>query len=268
MNFITIISAFLISGPQQDNLTKIPCSHCHTPSGWRPLAVQMAFNHDTTHFPLTGRHQAAECIQCHPGPTAVEIHQFETAESTCQSCHMDIHFGFLGTSCGICHNSQSWEMTNWKKATDHFVFPLEGMHAQIDCEACHATGLNQISGTLSNDCYSCHVDDFMAAIDNKFHTTNQNCIQCHNTRGWVPADMSHHDLIFPIYSGKHRGEWSSCEAECHVNPADYTDFSCGLNGVCHEHNQSKMDDEHDDERGYIYESKSCYSCHPSGEKDD
>ena len=29
-----------------------------------------------------------------------------------------------------------------------------------------------------------------------------------------------------------------------------------------------MDDEHDDELDYVYESLACLSCHPDGEEDD
>ena len=267
LNFMTIVTMIMLSNPQED-LTKIPCGQCHTPTGWRPLLAVTRFNHEKTNFPLLDKHKFADCIQCHTGSTNEELHQFSNAESNCQSCHMDIHFGFLGTSCENCHNSQSWEMSNWRKATDHFAFPLEGMHAQIECTDCHGLGANQISGALTNDCFSCHMKDYNQALATGTHSENSNCILCHNTRGWTPADMSHHDLFFPIFTGKHRGEWSSCEAECHVNSSDYTDFSCGLNGVCHEHRKSKMDDEHDDERGYVYESQSCYQCHPQGEERD
>ncbi len=38
-------------------------------------------------------------------------------------------------------------------------------------------------------------------------------------------------------------------------------FSC-IN--CHEHRKSKMDDEHKNVPGYLYESTKCYQCHPNG----
>ena len=47
-------------------------------------------------------------------------------------------------------------------------------------------------------------------------------------------------------------------------PASFEVFTCL---TCHEHRRSEMDDEHDEVRGYVYESTACYSCHPDGEDD-
>ncbi len=49
------------------------------------------------------------------------------------------------------------------------------------------------------------------------------------------------------------------------SPTNYAVFECIL---CHEHNQSEMDDEHRDVSGYRYESVACYQCHPDGRADD
>ena len=68
---------------------------------------------------------------------------------------------------------------------------------------------------------------------------------------------------FPIFSGRHAGEWDTCQT-CHTQPASFEVFTCL---TCHEHRRSEMDDEHDEVRGYVYESTACYSCHPDGEDD-
>jgi hypothetical protein len=92
---------------------------------------------------------------------------------------------------------------------------------------------------------------------------------CHtSTQDWTDTDYSHDVQFFPIYSGEHQGEWTTCSAECHIEPEDFSSFSCGLNGVCHKHDQDEMDDEHEDESGYVYESSACFDCHPTGESDD
>ena len=67
-------------------------------------------------------------------------------------------------------------------------------------------------------------------------------------------------MLFPIDSGAHLGEWNSC-ADCHVVPSNYSAFECIL---CHEHNQTDMDNKHDEERDYEYLSTACFSCHPQG----
>jgi hypothetical protein len=39
-------------------------------------------------------------------------------------------------------------------------------------------------------------------------------------------------------------------------------FSCT---DCHEHNdQADLADEHDDVKGYVFQSKACFECHPKG----
>jgi hypothetical protein len=77
----------------------------------------------------------------------------------------------------------------------------------------------------------------------------------------VPSTFDHDDLFFPIYSGKHDGEWDEC-SDCHTEPTNYSVFSCI---TCHEHNQSEMDNEHREVSGYVYDSDACYNCHPNGD---
>jgi len=68
-------------------------------------------------------------------------------------------------------------------------------------------------------------------------------------------------MFFPIYSGKHRGEWSSC-TECHTNTSSYAAFSCI---DCHEHDdQNNVNDDHNGVSGYSYTSTACLNCHPDG----
>ena len=56
---------------------------------------------------------------------------------------------------------------------------------------------------------------------------------------------------FPIYSGKHRGKWSSC-SDCHITPGNYKAFECIL---CHEHsNRTEVDSKHRGVSGYAYQS--------------
>ena len=89
-------------------------------------------------------------------------------------------------------------------------------------------------------------------------TSGNSC--CSTTRSWTPATFDHDARFFPINSGRHQGTWSSCST-CHTVPGNFRAFECI---VCHEHRRSEMDDEHDDVRGYSYQSSACYSCHPRG----
>jgi hypothetical protein len=47
-----------------------------------------------------------------------------------------------------------------------------------------------------------------------------------------------------------------------VSPASFAVFECTQ---CHEHNRTSTDNDHDEVNGYVYESRSCYSCHRDGE---
>jgi len=258
----------VLAGSPQLELTDIPCSKCHTPDAWIPLNTNRTFNHSRdTLFPLEGRHRDADCLQCHPGETTVEIHAFAKARPECTTCHMDIHMNQLGSECDRCHTTETWDMSRWTNNHSHTIFTLDGMHASLECRDCHGINFDRLAGQLTTDCYMCHQQSFVAAINaiDLDHPENQNCRLCHNSRAWVPIDMSQHDSLFPIYSGAHRGKWTTCKAECHIDPTNYQLFSCGLNGVCHEHDKDKMDQKHLGEvSNYSYNSSRCYDCHSSG----
>jgi hypothetical protein len=90
------------------------------------------------------------------------------------------------------------------------------------------------------------------------------CAGCHSTSSWEGATFNHDQQFFPINSGSHRGEWTSCQ-DCHTSAGNYTDFSCL---GCHEHSQAAMNGEHDEVGGYSYNSQACLQCHPAGEAND
>jgi hypothetical protein len=94
----------------------------------------------------------------------------------------------------------------------------------------------------------------------QFPTT---CTDCHSQNAWTPSTFNHDAMYFPIYSGKHEGEWTTC-SECHTNSNNYSVFSCL---GCHPHsNQSQTNADHNGVSGYQYLSSACYACHPDGEK--
>ncbi|MFN7942612.1 MAG: NAD(P)-binding domain-containing protein [Thermoanaerobaculia bacterium] len=234
------------------------CESCHTTAAWQPAN----FNHNTTGFPLTGAHTTVECQACHASGYA-------GTPTDCYSCHRtdfdnthdpDHRAAGFPTTCETCHSTTAWEPSTF----DHSQtgFPLTGAHTTVACVQCHAAGYD---GTPS-DCYSCHRSDYEATRDPNhvaqgYPTT---CQSCHTTSAWEPATFDHDAQYFPIYSGAHRGTWSSCST-CHTVASDYSVFSCI---GCHEHDRSRMDSAHHDVGGYHYDSAACYSCHPDGRADD
>jgi hypothetical protein len=233
------------------------CESCHTTADWRPAK----FDHGQTRFPLTGAHTRTDCARCHVGG------RYAGTPTDCNSCHQANYAATTNpnhrgsgfpTTCQNCHDTGAWKPASF----DHNAtrFPLTGAHTRTDCAKCHAGG--RYTGT-PRDCYSCHQASYAG-------TTNPNhqaagfpiqCQSCHTTAAWKPASFDHDGLYFPIYSGKHRGQWTSC-SECHVSSGNYKVFECIR---CHAHsNRANVDGEHRGVNGYSYASSACYQCHRTG----
>jgi hypothetical protein len=230
----------------------LQCESCHKSSVSWEGAV---FSHEL--FQLKGIHRIIDCEDCHTN------NQYIGLSYDCVACHLEDYnqakdpehknAGF-SPDCVSCHGD---EALTWKNAVfDHNqYFEIQGAHKILDCSDCHSTGENP--PTL---CYGCHQQDFKSATDPDHISAGfpTDCEVCHFASHliWRQAVFSH---TFPIDSGKHSS--LNC-SDCHLT-ANYMVFSCIS---CHEHNEEKMDDEHDDESGYSYNTLACYSCHPSGKK--
>jgi len=278
------------------------CEDCHEQQDWLPRGLIGL--HNRSRFPLVGAHAATACRRCHPGaevgrftPTDTECvtcHQSDLARATSPD-HMAL--GWV-SDCDRCHIPTTWRGGGF----NHGTFPLTGQHKTVDCDECHTNGI--FTG-LPRDCFGCHADDFAAALDPDHPGLGfpTRCDRCHDTWGWRPADFDHgwvvgscvnchldeylatndpdhqaagfpqncescHDTInwshgtfnhsFPI-----KGPHDRACIECHLVPNNFSTFSCTH---CHKHNQQEMDDEHEDENGYVWESNACLSCHPNGKE--
>ena len=230
------------------------CTTCHTTTRW----LGATFNHGATQFPLTGAHLAVSCISCHADgvyrgkPTAcVSCHQ-QDYNQTATPPHVAAAFS---TSCTTCHTTTRWQGATFNHGTTQF--PLTGAHLTASCAACHADGVYRGKPT---SCVSCHQGDYNTTTNPNhqaamFPTT---CASCHTTTRWTGATFDHDARYFPIYSGAHRGRWTSC-ATCHTSPTNFTVFTCTN---CH--TQTSTNSDHRGVTGYQYLSTRCYSCHPRG----
>jgi len=233
------------------------CLACH-PNG----NAEDGFDHNNTGFPLTGAHLAVACIECHADGYA-------GTPTDCAACHIidynqstNPNHGGLGfpTDCAACHTTGP----GWAPATfgiHNNYYPLNGAHAQIanDCAACH----NGDYSNTPNTCAGCHLDDYnqTTSPDHQAAQFSTDCAACHSENSWEPATFDHDGQYFPIYSGKHDGEWDQC-TDCHTNPSDYSVFTCL---TCH--TNPETDDHHDGVGGYSYNSDACLACHPTGDAD-
>ncbi|MAT53475.1 MAG: hypothetical protein CMN32_03270 [Saprospirales bacterium] len=236
------------------------CATCHDAQAWSPSS----FNHDD-YFPFTGAHVAIadDCVACHNG-------DYSNTPNTCDGCHQTDYDNSsnpshtalnLPTNCDECHTTEpGWAPATFDIHDDFYV--LNGAHANIanDCAACHNGNYNN----TPNECFGCHENDYNGTTDPN-HSQAQfstDCTTCHNEDAWVPSTFDHDAQYFPIYSGKHEGEWSEC-IDCHTNPNNYAEFSCT---VCH--TNPETDNEHQGVTGYVYNSSACFACHPTGSADD
>ncbi|MFB3921310.1 MAG: hypothetical protein ACE145_06280 [Terriglobia bacterium] len=192
------------------------CEQCHTVKGWN-VTLQAVRDHQNR-FPLVGAHAAVTCDACHKGAA---VSQFQGLSTECIACHaqafmqttvLNHQAAGLPTTCQLCHTMDTW----FGAAFDHARFTgfaLTGMHAKLDCVACHVGGKFQGAGT---NCVSCHLKEF-TSTNNPNHVTAgfpQDCALCHTTATWSGAKFDHNSFsAFPL-TGAHI---SVACAQCHVN---------------------------------------------------
>ncbi|HEU4401803.1 MAG TPA: hypothetical protein VFT43_06830 [Candidatus Polarisedimenticolia bacterium] len=239
------------------------CALCHRADAWVPARISAKFNHARFGFPLEGAHARAECRACH---ASLDFSK-EKPKTACVACHADVHQGELGADCARCHSARSFiDHARMVRAHQATRFPLTGAHLAADCEDCHrlAAQGHLTYVNLPSACESCHLNDYLATTNPNHVTGNipRDCVQCHAPIAWVPARFANHDpLFFPIFSGTHRGRWTSC-SDCHTNAGNYAQFECIL---CHAHDSAtQMASNHSGVNGYQYNSQACYTCHPRG----
>jgi len=232
------------------------CEECHTPQGWTPAKFNGAlFDHNSqTGFSLV-RHSndydgsPLNCMDCHNGS------QQSFNQERCVTCHshgderaafMSEHLAEFGKACTGCHDGVD-RMHNF----DHdSIFPLDGKHAEIACQDCHA---NQNFTGTPQECVQCHAEP---SIHAGFFGVQ--CQVCHSTQAWTPAPLRMHR--FPLDHGN-QGE-VACEV-CHS--ARYIEYTCY---GCHEHDPAGTEEQHRKEEIAPTELMQCAKCHPTGQKEE
>lgn len=181
---------------------KSGCETCHTAENWNTLRRPLAFSHDSTGFPLQGRHRGVACKGCHASL------QFAHVATSCADCHRDVHEGRNGTSCQDCHTPERWVgRADALRQHASTGFPLRGMHALLECTRCHAAPGEASVAKLSSECASCHAADY-AATQNPNHASagySTRCEECHDASRttWGGAGFDHNTTGFAL-TGAHR----------------------------------------------------------------
>jgi len=163
------------------------CNRCHRVEGWKPAE----FDHGGCTCAFPGKHQTAECLDCHD--------DFDWANTplTCAGCHTDDRpHDDLG-ACSRCHTALSWtdNLFDHNKGTG---FPIEGHHEQVSCAQCHTE--SGVFGGASTTCTSCH-----QARGDEAHGDFGACDQCHSVTsegGFAESSFDHASTGF-VLKGRH-----------------------------------------------------------------
>ncbi len=120
------------------------CEICHVVGSWRDAR----YDHETTRFPLTGKHKSATCVACHkplePNAPAGAL-RLRGLSLACAGCHPDEHRGQFAkaagaddaTDCARCHHDTAiWRADGFVHDRDS-AFKLAGAHAKATCDQCH-----------------------------------------------------------------------------------------------------------------------------------
>ncbi|MCD6385400.1 hypothetical protein J7M23_06440 [Candidatus Sumerlaeota bacterium] len=133
------------------------------------------------------------CTKCHPTGSS-------PGTAKCLECHSEIkerwdkevgyHGKFLKGNCIECHKEHKGidvSIIQFDRLTFNHnlaLFPLEGKHRSLQCEACHLLKSGE-TGTLGfrymglpQECYQCHSTPHGGEVD-------LNCLRCHTQQGWT-----------------------------------------------------------------------------------
>jgi hypothetical protein len=205
------------------------CQKCHGETAWKPVP---RFNHQSTAYPLLGKHKEVACARCHPGqqdertpasafprPRAMEFLQMKPIEHrSCASCHDDPHQGSLGPACASCHSEAAWNviLTSGNRNSafhEKTRYPLRGGHIGVPCRSCHGPFPGQAArfrGLPFAACTDCHQDAHLGQL----RARGSDCGACHTVNGFLPPRYEaeqHASTPFPL-AGAHQA--ASCRG-CH-----------------------------------------------------
>jgi Cytochrome c7 and related cytochrome c len=234
------------------------CMDCHTMDKWKPAK---GFDHNQdTRYDLRGKHVDLECKKCHTkgDPWKWPVQQ-KLRDHGCAACHKDVHNGKFGRDCAKCHQEEGFKKV---KVTgfDHSKtkFPLEGKHADVNCNQCHKNGNSWVL-TRFQRCNDCHGN-----FHGKEFTKTQRperCEDCHSVQGFLPANYGvreHNQTDFKLADAHLAIPCAACHTTT-VNSQNevvkrkfkFASMDCI---ACHDDPHQKQVDKYNSKSG-------CLSCH-------
>ncbi len=109
-------------------------------------------------------------------------------------------------NCSECHNTESWNVINYKGSFDHNKtrFPLIGQHKIIGCRFCHPT--LEFSKS-KKECSECHQDIHQG-------TVGKDCNRCHTPKSWIVMNVKqlHAQIGFTLQGSHASADCSRCHS--------------------------------------------------------
>ena len=228
------------------------CQGCHADHRGRDFEMIQfeaeGFAHQNTGFPLLGEHGALECVDCH-----VDEPTYTGLLKTCLPCHGDDEVHGLAASdrdllsrCDTCHEVvEGWSALPLAMGVfDHndpaqADYPLEGGHAEVPCEQCHARW--SFTPVASAACEDCHEDPHRS-----LQRAGEACEGCHETPATWEVPGFDHDLTGYSLTGVHADvPCADCHGASVVQPLPYDD----------------CEDCHEDIHSGQFAPRTCEDCH-------
>lgn len=190
------------------------CMECHNTNSFKEI---LNFRHETTRYPLIGKHSEVQCKDCHQStPETISIawpnfkssvhtdlkiinssqyvfHNFQA--ENCLSCHKDYHQSQLSKNCRECHSENGWKPIQFNHNLQS-KFSLKGQHAKLDCVQCHSSDKQSFQfknekrfnvhykPIPSSNCSDCHSDFHKGQL-------SQKCQECHAEDSWKKTKFIH-----------------------------------------------------------------------------
>jgi hypothetical protein len=225
------------------------CAECHTLDGWKPSLFGVN-EHDTSQYPLKGKHIKVDCAKCHIPAGKDTIYKVKFAQ--CTDCHKDAHDNQFAAApnnnrCENCHTVVDFHRTTYTIAKHRSSrFALTGAHVAVACGDCHKLGMGGRTDKIlpfhfeDRTCTSCHKDPHKGEFNDRMARRRANgtpfgCEACHNTKSWADINgFDHAKTKFPLlgahrtvacgdchkatttYESRFKGTPQQCEA-CHID---------------------------------------------------
>ena len=233
------------------------CLQCHNYVDWKDVKIEK-FDHSKTRYPLTGLHAQVQCAKCHAEGPDEKPKYAGIPFNQCSDCHKDPHHGSFSQGCSSCHSTGGWKKISLQTIGENFdhsktKYPLEGKHATVRCEQCHANGdfKKPLAFAKCTDCH--HPDPHNGQFVKR--TGGIECSNCHTVQGFKPSTFTvkeHATSAYPLMGGHARLQ---C-AQCHVPKGKDTLFKIKFEKCtdCHK-------DEHSSQFAAAPYFNACDKCH-------